>query len=283
MGNTLSGFFAAGRCSKSRQAKRAHRPAARARLEALESRLLMHGEPLLPDHYVFDLAIQLQGQNVALPANIGVTAGNVNTLVHTDDANGLVHAQPFGGQTTLPHNPTLGEFFDVWRTNAGDAGNNANAIFNENQILDRQADADHVIVMYVNGVPNFQFDGYVPLDGDQIVISYDATPVRHQPALVPIDTQTMLAGQSMHVPLDGTDHEDQPLRYTVTSSNPNVSAQLLNDNPGLRLNVRIGGATVVLPDFSRPDLNPNSATLGQNVGPSFYSGKVSAYYFANPG
>jgi hypothetical protein len=62
-----------------------------------------------------------------------------------------------------------------------------------------------------------------------------------------------------------------------------VTAQLLDDNPSLRLNVRVGGATVALPDFSLPDLNPNSATLGQNIGPSFYSGKVSAYYFTNPG
>jgi hypothetical protein len=255
----------------------------RAQFEALETRLLMHGEPAAPDHYVFDLAIQLQGQNSPLPANIGVSAGAVSSLLHTDDSTGLVHVQPFGGQSTLPHHPTLGEFFDVWRTNGGDAGNNGNAVFDANRILNRQTDATHTIVMYVNGVPNSQFEAYVPLDGDQIIITYDTAPAPNQPGLVPIDTQTMLAGQTLHVPLDAADDHDQPLRYTVTSSNPSVTAQLLDENPSLRLNVRVGGASVALPDFSLPDVNPNSATLGQNIGPSFYAGKVSAYYFTNPG
>jgi hypothetical protein len=245
--------------------------------------MLLHGNPLQPDHYVFDLAILIQGQDQPIPAQIGVSSGAVVSLVHSDDTTGLLHAQPLDGQSTLPHHPTLGEFFEAWRTNAGDAGNNANAVFDANRILDRQVDGTHVLVMYVNGVPNSQFDSYVPRDGDQIVISYEAKPVQNQPALVPIDAQTMLAGQTLHVPLDGADDHDQPLSYAVTSSNPSVTVQLLDDNPSLRLNVRVGGAAATLPDFSLQDINPNSLTLGQDIGPSFYSGKVSAYYFTNPG
>ncbi len=34
-------------------------------------------------------------------------------------------------------------------------------------------------------------------------------------------------------------------------------------------------------DFSLPDANPTSATYGQNVSPSDYLGKVSAWYFGH--
>jgi hypothetical protein len=37
------------------------------------------------------------------------------------------------------------------------------------------------------------------------------------------------------------------------------------------------------PDFQLPDLNPNSSTSGQNVGPSDYIGTVSGYYFTSAG
>jgi hypothetical protein len=40
---------------------------------------------------------------------------------------------------------------------------------------------------------------------------------------------------------------------------------------------------VVMPDFSLPDLNPNSTTFNQNVGPSIFRGSVSAYYFTHAG
>jgi hypothetical protein len=239
-------------------------------LEELEGRLVLDAHA--------HLSILLGGQLQAIPANIGVDNAGAIDQPHTLDATGLLHIHG----TPTPQ-VTVGDFFRVWRTNAGLAGNNPNAIFDDAHILDRVADATNEIIMYVNGAPNFQYENYAPKDGDQIIISFQPVPIRHQPTLAPIDTQTMLAGQTLHVPLDGADHEDQPLTYTVTSSNPNVSAALLDDNPGLRVNVRIGGASETLPDFTLPDLNPNSATVGQNVGPSFYSGQVSAYYFADPG
>jgi|TARA_B100000678_G_scaffold127227_1_gene106531 hypothetical protein len=36
-------------------------------------------------------------------------------------------------------------------------------------------------------------------------------------------------------------------------------------------------------DFSLEDINPNSATHGSMIGPSFYSGNVSGYYFGDQG
>lgn len=35
--------------------------------------------------------------------------------------------------------------------------------------------------------------------------------------------------------------------------------------------------------FLIEDLNPNSSTYGKKVGPPFYFGKVSVYYFGDPG
>ena len=40
-----------------------------------------------------------------------------------------------------------------------------------------------------------------------------------------------------------------------------------------------GGIGEKVFDFSIPDVNPTSATFGQNVSPSDYLGKVSAWYF----
>ena len=36
-------------------------------------------------------------------------------------------------------------------------------------------------------------------------------------------------------------------------------------------------------DFSLEDLNPASSYYGQNIGPSFFNGQVSAYYFGKQG
>jgi len=35
--------------------------------------------------------------------------------------------------------------------------------------------------------------------------------------------------------------------------------------------------------FLVEDLNPKSSTYGEKIGPPFYLGKVSAYYFGDPG
>jgi hypothetical protein len=40
-------------------------------------------------------------------------------------------------------------------------------------------------------------------------------------------------------------------------------------------------AQTLVPDFSLPDVNPNSATAGQNVTPRSQLGRVSAWYFGH--
>jgi|TARA_B100000809_G_scaffold3764_3_gene4045 hypothetical protein len=36
-------------------------------------------------------------------------------------------------------------------------------------------------------------------------------------------------------------------------------------------------------DFSLADVNPNSPTYGSLIGPSYYNGNVSSYYFGDQG
>lgn len=57
------------------------------------------------------------------------------------------------------------------------------------------------------------------------------------PYLKEIPTQNLLANTGLHVALDGFDPEGGPLTYTVTSSNPDVSARILTGNRSLRINV----------------------------------------------
>jgi hypothetical protein len=65
---------------------------------------------------------------------------------------------------------------------------------------------------------------------------------------------------------------------TAHSRRRNATARLHLE----RLEGRVVPA-VRYPDFQLPDLNPNSSTSGQNVGPSDYIGTVSGYYFTSAG
>ena len=41
------------------------------------------------------------------------------------------------------------------------------------------------------------------------------------------------------------------------------------------------GEGELVPDFSLVDVNPNSATYGQNVSPQDFRGSISGYYFGH--
>jgi len=209
------------------------------RFETLEERLALTHSPT--DHVHAQLKIFLEGQEVVIPPDIGLTATQ-HFNPHTHDFTGTLHMGEGGpaGLGTETRLVTLDDFFDVWRTtNVGLPTNNPNANFDATHIMDRTANATHTVRMYVNGQLNNQFDAYTPHDGDKIVISFEpiSTPVG-SPMLEPIANQTVLIGSPLMLALDGFDPQNQNLTYTVTSSNTSVvQATVLTGNRSMRIHV----------------------------------------------
>jgi cyclophilin family peptidyl-prolyl cis-trans isomerase len=158
------------------------------RFETLESRLMLHGDngphdvdPIYDSAQFFhihaDLAIYIDSDLVALPDDIGIGDPNFTSFVHTHsgDPNRL-HLEPAGGQPS--DFVTLGDFFDVWRNNAGTVGNNPDSILTDMQLLDRIVDNDNALQAYVNGTRlDDHFADYQIHDGDNIVLTFGNNPV----------------------------------------------------------------------------------------------------------
>ncbi len=116
------------------------------------------------------LTIFVDGQQVAIPADIGVTSGGTMESVFTDDTSGELRSD-------MNSTVTLGDFFDTWRTNAGLAGNNPDAVLSDMQLLDNVEDGANTVQMFVNGELSEEFDDYVLQDGDEIILVYGDDPV----------------------------------------------------------------------------------------------------------
>lgn len=58
-----------------------------------------------------------------------------------------------------------------------------------------------------------------------------------QPFLATIPSSTLLVGSPLFIPLDGYDPNGGPLTYTVTTNNPNVTAELQTGNRSARISV----------------------------------------------
>lgn len=144
-------------------------------IEQLEVRALV--THVIGDHIHPTLQIVLDGMEVSIPADIGLTETR-HFSPHTHDMTGTLHIGegPVSGIDPLdapPRLTTLEDFFDVWRTtNVGTSRHSPDAFFSEDRILDRFADAGHDVRMTVNGQPNSEFEKYSPHDQDEIVISY---------------------------------------------------------------------------------------------------------------
>ncbi len=223
--------------------------------EPLEPRLAMTISsplpPVFPDsgaHIHPVLQIYLDGQQVVIPAGIGLTSTN-DFSPHTHDLTGTLHIgeSATAGIGTETRNVNLDDFFDVWRTNGGVSGNNANAIFDTDpndgtpspRIMGLTVDSTHVLRMYVkeagDSAPELEYDSisssnnlarpelYVPRDGDQVIISYDkVAAAADSPAFQPIANQTVLGGAPTWLGIDGFDPTGGPLTYTVQVSNPSL-------------------------------------------------------------
>jgi len=109
--------------------------------------LAMHIHPVI--------SINLDGQPVAIPANIGISSTCMSP-VHTHDTSGTIHVE-----YTENHDFTLSDFFANW-----------GQPFSKDQILDKKADATHEITMTVDGQPSTEFGNLVFKDKQQIIINY---------------------------------------------------------------------------------------------------------------
>ena len=112
--------------------------------ERLEARRLLHGgvdhngpheaDPAV-DLGAFHIHAQLNlfanGERIEIPDELGVDATGIISPIHTHDPDNRLHLHNVNGEA-LDDFLTLGDFFDTWRTNAGLAGNNPDAILTSN-------------------------------------------------------------------------------------------------------------------------------------------------------
>lgn len=169
--------------------------------EPLEKRIaLSHG---VVDHIHAQLTITLEGEDVQIPANIGLGDGHFNPHTHASDdgqSHGELHIGEGGpaGLSGVIRYVKLDDFFDVWREQGGAAGNNVDAVFSQNEIMGRTVDQHHELTMTVNGSTNTEFEDYVPHDGDEIRINYSRTSWAWQNYDEPLD----VSGDGVIVPRD---------------------------------------------------------------------------------
>ena len=255
----------------------------RIRFELLEPRLALALSPT--DHIHPYFSIFLDGQQLTIPNNLGITDTQLfNPHVH--DSTGKIHVGEDGltaGTSGLVRLVTMKDFFDVWRTQGiGTTWNNPNAFFDSTHLMDKTADAGHVVRMYVNGVPNTQFENFVPNDGDRVVLSYESVVSAGTPLFAPIETQTVLGGSPLFLPVDGFDAEGNSLIYTISTTNPSLLAvSQAAGNQSLKLSIQQQKSDNTTENFGDmvfqlfQDLAPRPANrVAQLASSGFYNGTI---------
>lgn len=116
------------------------------------------------------LSIYVNGTQVMIPANVGVASDGTKSSVFSTDATGDI-------SFNSPTAPTVGDFFNIWKTSGGQGGNNANAVLSATNLLGNLADSTHTVQMFVNGQISTNFNSQAIHDGDQIVLVYGSDPV----------------------------------------------------------------------------------------------------------
>ncbi|QQG49077.1 MAG: C2H2-type zinc finger protein [archaeon] len=95
------------------------------------------------------LRIQVGGQNLTIPAGVGIKTGCFEPL-HTHATDGIIHIE-----SPLLRNYTLGDFFTIWRETYGSFSFNGTSHpieFNQTDIFGLRNDSTHRVVLLVDGV-----------------------------------------------------------------------------------------------------------------------------------
>ncbi|HUG69286.1 MAG TPA: Ig-like domain-containing protein, partial [Pirellulaceae bacterium] len=128
------------------------------------------------EHIHARLTVFVDGTQAVIPTNVGVGPTGFLSQIHTHDNTGELHIHPIGTELR-DRTLTLGDFFETWRTNAGLAGNNANAILSATQLFNNVSNTTDTVKMFVNGQVSDQFSNHLLHDGDNIVLVYGSDPV----------------------------------------------------------------------------------------------------------
>ncbi len=114
--------------------------------------------PKRPIHWHPQLTVTIKGQQQQIPRNLGIS-GSVHYPVHTHEDVPILHYEL---DRPTAQTATLGYFLNtVWRKK-----------FDNNCIFDYCNGEQGNLTMTVDGKPNYQFDKYIPKDGDDIRIVF---------------------------------------------------------------------------------------------------------------
>ena len=133
-----------------------------------DGRELFYLDPDQIDSNTVQLTICVDSEMVTIPVDIGVDSSGETASVYTADENGTL---------VFKSTTTLGDFFEIWQTDAGLAGNNSDAVFSADELLGYAADTTNTVQMFVNGEISTEFEDYTLQGDDQIVLVYGSNPV----------------------------------------------------------------------------------------------------------
>jgi hypothetical protein len=102
-----------------------------------------------------NLKIVIDGKQMIVPANIGITNACMSPL-HTHDEEGTLHVE-----SPIKRDFTLGDFFAVWKQPLSNA-----------EFMDKKVGAEGTLVMTINDKVVDTLENTVLVDQDKIVLTY---------------------------------------------------------------------------------------------------------------
>ena len=113
--------------------------------------------PNYPIHWHPHLRIVINGEELTIPANIGMS-GSIHEPVHTHETDGIIHVE--NGNPTS-ENMRLAYFFSLWGKK-----------FNKDCIFEYCNSGNSTVKFSVNGEPRDTFENYIFRDADEVLIEY---------------------------------------------------------------------------------------------------------------
>lgn len=119
----------------------------------------LDGHDGLATHIHATLSITIHSTDRAIPASVGIqdeACENGMRGIHTHDEAGTLHIE-----TPSPMEAPIGAFFQIWGEK-----------FDESHIMEKEANDNYEVLMFVNGERNMEYENYIMNDGDVIEIQY---------------------------------------------------------------------------------------------------------------